>query len=86
MSHDPRAQADWLAGEGFLAVAPDLYYWGSRLGCLRTITRDLGQRRDPSFDDVEAARQWMRSHSQGQGHDLGSTAATPRCRRSPRAS
>jgi carboxymethylenebutenolidase len=42
MSHDLRHQAEWLAGEGFLAAAPDLYYWGSRLGCLWTIMRDIG--------------------------------------------
>ncbi len=45
MTPDLRAQAEWLAGAGYLAVAPDLYSWGGKLRCVVSTVRDVAKGR-----------------------------------------
>jgi carboxymethylenebutenolidase len=56
LTGDIRRQTDRLAGEGYLAFAPDLYTRGPRIRCVLGAFRDLFARRGRTFDDIEAAR------------------------------
>jgi carboxymethylenebutenolidase len=59
MTRDLRDQADWLAGAGYLAVAPDLFFRGGKVRCLRTIFRDALRGQGQTFDDIDATRAWL---------------------------
>lgn len=59
MTDDLRAQADWLAGEGYLAAAPDLYHRGGRLRCMFRTIRTWVRGEGAAFDDLEATRAWL---------------------------
>lgn len=67
LTGDTRRHADWLAGSGFLAVAPDLYSWGGKITCIRATFRDLMARKGPAFDDIEAVRENLAARSDCTG-------------------
>ena len=68
MTPDLRAQADWLAGAGYLALAPDLYSTGSKLRCLMSTFRELASGQGQVFARADACRSWLASQEDCTGH------------------
>lgn len=67
MGRDLREQVDWLAGEGFLAVGPDLFSWGGKFKCMRAVFADLKAGRGAAFDDVDAVGEWLKGRGDCTG-------------------
>jgi carboxymethylenebutenolidase len=59
MSRDLRHQADWLASEGYVAAAPDLFYGSTMLKCLRAMIRDYLTWQGSVSADIETVRDWL---------------------------
>jgi carboxymethylenebutenolidase len=59
MSKDTRRQAEWLGSEGYLAAAPNLFYWGNTARCMWTVFGNIRSGRGRLFDEVEATRAWL---------------------------
>jgi dienelactone hydrolase len=75
MGHDVRSQADWLAGEGYLTAAPDLFAWGRPLTCVRRATTPRSWSSSPG-------RSWATATTQRRPRTPGSgsrTSSPPTC-------
>jgi carboxymethylenebutenolidase len=59
MSRDLRRQTEWLAGAGYLAVAPDLFRGNRRATCIVRMVRETWRGQGPTFSDVEAVGRWL---------------------------
>ncbi len=59
MGKEIRAQADWLAGAGYLAIVPDLFRGRNKMACMVSIMRDARDQTGLTFEDLSAARTWL---------------------------
>jgi carboxymethylenebutenolidase len=59
MSRDLRDQVDWLAGSGYLTVAPDLFRGNRRPACMFRMIRETWRHDGPTFVDIQSVGGWL---------------------------
>ena len=59
MSKDLRNQCDWLAQEGFITIAPNLFSRRPKPICVVSAFKQLSAGKGELFDDIEATRAWL---------------------------
>jgi len=62
-----RAHADRLAAAGYLALVPDLYFWGAKVRCFMATLVATRRRSGRAIDDIEAARAWLAASEECTG-------------------
>jgi carboxymethylenebutenolidase len=67
MSRDLANQSDWLASEGYLAVAPDLFRGRATLGGALPVVRQARKGQGRAFRDMDAATAWLRARKDCTG-------------------
>lgn len=67
LTSEIRAHAERIARAGFLALAPDLYSWGTKARCVAATMLAIARGQGRVFDDIEAARAWLAGHQDGTG-------------------
>lgn len=56
-----REHADWLAEEGYLAIAPNLFHWDKTRTCLKSSFQAVRARKGRQFEEIDAARTFVAS-------------------------
>ncbi len=71
LNQDIKRIANRFAAEGYLAMAPDYFGPGFRLGCIVRCVRSLHSGEGPAFDRLASAQQWLSTQTEVDPNKLG---------------